>query len=38
VLAADSRQIKRLKIKRLKQRPPRPAPKAGDGPTQAAAE
>jgi CBS domain containing-hemolysin-like protein len=38
VLAADSRQIKRLKIKRLKQRPPRPAPHKGDGPTQAAAE
>jgi CBS domain containing-hemolysin-like protein len=38
VLAADSRQIKRLKIKRLKQRGPRPVPKPGDGPTQAAAE
>jgi CBS domain containing-hemolysin-like protein len=38
VLAADSRQIKRLKIKRLKQRPPRPAPQKGDGPSQAAAE
>jgi CBS domain containing-hemolysin-like protein len=38
VLAADSRQIKRLKIKRVKQRPPRPAPHKGDGPTQAAAE
>jgi hypothetical protein len=38
VLAADSRQIKRLKIKRVKQRPPRPAPRSGNGPTQAAAE
>jgi CBS domain containing-hemolysin-like protein len=38
VLAADSRQIKRLKIKRVKQRPPRPAPRSGDGPRQAAAE
>ncbi len=38
VLASDSRQIKRLKIKRVKQRAPRPVPKPGDGPTQAAAE
>jgi CBS domain containing-hemolysin-like protein len=39
VLASDSRQVKRLKIKRLKQRPARPAPRSGDGPTtQAAAE
>ena len=38
VLQADSRQIKRLKIKRLKQRSPRPAPRSGAGPTQAAAE
>jgi CBS domain containing-hemolysin-like protein len=38
VLAADSRQIKRLKIKRVKQRPPRPASQKGDGPSQAAAE
>jgi CBS domain containing-hemolysin-like protein len=39
VLQADSRQIKRLKIKRLKQRAPRPVPKKGsDGPQQAAAE
>lgn len=37
VLQADSRQVKRLKIKRLKQRPPR-APRSGTGPTQAAAE
>jgi CBS domain containing-hemolysin-like protein len=37
VLAADSRQIKRLKIKRVKQRPPRPAAN-GDGSTRAAAE
>jgi CBS domain containing-hemolysin-like protein len=38
VLAADSRQIKRLKIKRLKQRLPRAAAHKGDGPTQTAAE
>ncbi|HHY48858.1 MAG TPA: HlyC/CorC family transporter [Alphaproteobacteria bacterium] len=38
VLQADSRQVKRLKIKRIKQRPPRPAgPKPGDGRQQAAA-
>jgi CBS domain containing-hemolysin-like protein len=36
VLAADSRQIKRLKIKRVKQRPPRPS--VGNGPARAAAE
>jgi CBS domain containing-hemolysin-like protein len=39
VMQADSRQIKRLKIKRLKQRVPRPsAARSGAGPTQAAAE
>jgi CBS domain containing-hemolysin-like protein len=40
VLASDSRQIKRLKIKRVKQRSPRPTPppRSGAGPTQAAAE
>ncbi len=38
ILASDSRQIKRLKIKRIKQRSPRPAPRSGAGPTQAAAE
>jgi CBS domain containing-hemolysin-like protein len=38
VLAADSRQIKRLKIKRLKQRSSRPTPRKGDGPQKAAAE
>ena len=37
VLQADARQVKRVKIKRLKQRLPRPAPGAG-GTTQAAAE
>ena len=39
VLAADSRQIKRLKIKRLKQRTPRPTPpRKDDGPAKVAAE
>jgi Mg2+/Co2+ transporter CorC len=32
VLQADSRQVKRLKIKRLKQRQPRPVVKKGDAP------
>jgi CBS domain containing-hemolysin-like protein len=39
VLAADSRQVKRVKIKRLKERQSRPTPPHnGQGPTQAAAE
>jgi CBS domain containing-hemolysin-like protein len=37
VMQADSRQIKRLKIKRLKQRPPRPTPRSDSGPSQQAA-
>ena len=38
VLAADTRQIKRLKIKRIKPRAPRALPRKGAGQPQAAAE
>ena len=37
VLAADSRQVKRVKIKRIKERSPRPPPHKGDGSSHAAA-
>jgi len=38
VLAADTRQVKRLKIKRIKPRPPRTIARKGSGLPQAAAE